>query len=79
MRNGMYHLGFPKKNFFIHNSPQISKDFDVVVGVAYAMNPHRVTRSLVEHFAGIVAALRQTSNVDLRQKFEQVFDEFDEA
>ena len=43
------------------------------------MNPHRVTRSLVEHFAGIVAALRQTSNVDLRQKFEQVFDEFDEA
>ena len=79
MRNGMYHLGFPKKNFLIHNSPQISKDFDVVVEVAYVMNPHRVTRSLVEHFAGIVAALRQTSNVDLRQKFEQFFDEFDEA
>jgi hypothetical protein len=90
MRNGMYHLGFPKKNFLIHNSPQISKDFDVVdirdqqdgqtsVGVVYLMNPHRVTRSLVEHFAGIVAKLRQKSNVDLRQKFEQFFDKFDEA
>jgi hypothetical protein len=30
-------------------------------------------------FAGTVAALRQTRNVDLRQKFEQFFDRFDEA
>lgn len=90
MRNGMYHLGFPKKNFLIHNSPESAKDCDVVQvrdqqdgqsvgGFAYFMNPHRVTRRLVDHFAGIIAALRQTSNHDFRNNFKRFFDEFDAA
>ena len=88
MRNGMYHLGFPKKNFLIHNSQEIPTDFQFVcvrdqqdgqaaIGIVYLMNPHRVTRSLVDHFSGIIVALRQTSNSDLRNKFEQFFDEYD--
>jgi hypothetical protein len=90
MRNGMYHLGYPKKNLLIHNSPKILTDFEVVqirdqqdgetvIGIAYLMNPHLVTRTLVDHFARLIAVLRQTSNVQLRTKFEQFFDDFDAA
>ena len=35
MRNGMYHLGFPKKKFLIHNSPQISR---ILLSVRFAVS-----------------------------------------
>lgn len=90
MRNGMYHLGYPKKNFLIHNSPNIETDVKVfhirdkeggqtLVGVAYLLNPHRVTRTLVDHFAGFTARLRVAGNPDLRRKFEEFFEDFHAA
>jgi hypothetical protein len=81
MRNGMYHLGFPKKNFLIHNSPQIRADFQALVvqevtGRVFLMNPHRVTRTLVNHFGKFITGLRQSSAAVLRKKFEEFFDRY---
>jgi hypothetical protein len=85
MRNGMYHLGYPKKNFLIHNAPGIPHDLEVhnigerkdghlYVGIVYLFNPHRVTRTLVKHFGGFMTRLR--ADPQLREKFEEFFDDF---
>jgi hypothetical protein len=89
MRNGMYHLGFTKKNFEIHNSPTSPHDFEVQpvtnypskpFGFAdlYLMNPHQVTRTLVEHFGKFIDELRLPANAARQQKFLDFVDKFHE-
>src|SRR5262249_15582825 len=86
LRNGLYHLGFPKKNLLIHNSREIPGDIAVCpvqdevdthlfIGVVYLVNPHRMTHSLVEHFGKFIPKVRATDS--LRKKFEEFF-EFDD-
>jgi len=79
MRNGLFHLGFTKRNFIIHNSPNYPRDFEHQPvadrkGFAdvYLMNPHKVTRSIVEHFGKFIDELRDPAN-DVRQKKFQDF------
>ena len=86
MRNGMYHLGLPKRDFIIHNSEVFPSDFAIQIITdavpvtalteAYFMNPHKVTRTLVDHFGGFVDNLKVKSNTALRDNFVRVEDEF---
>lgn len=88
MRNGMFHLGFTKKNFLIHNEAAFSYDFDAQpVGstptdpnpiVAYLMKPHQVTRTIVEHFGRFTDELRRPANSARQEKFEEFVDVFHE-
>jgi len=83
IRNGMYHLAGTKTYLVIHNNPEITKDF-VVDGeshaghLVYRMNPHRVTRTIVDHFPDFVARLRDSKPefADMRRKFLEFFDTF---
>lgn len=85
LRNGLYHLGYPKKNLLIHSSDKIPLDIVVqpvrddredglFVGLAYLVNPHRMTHTLVEHFGRFIPQVR--SNDALKSKFEEFFDDF---
>ena len=87
MRNGLFHLGFTKKNFVIHNSPAYTDDFTVqpvvsnpgepvAFGELYLMNPHRVARTLVEHFGKFIEELRLPTNTARQQQFAKFVDEF---
>jgi len=83
IRNGMYHLAGTKINLFIHNNPNITKDFGVdkaslAEDPVYWMNPHRVTRTIVDHFPSFVAHLRNSEPEfdDMRRKFLEFFDTF---
>lgn len=88
IRNGVYHLGYTKKGLFIHHNNSIStSDFDSKLasdlpkeaGVSgnervYLMDPHRATRTIIEHFATFISRLNQSAA--LQAKFKQFFDEF---
>lgn len=78
MRNGLFHLGFTKKNFLVHNSPNYSGDFEHQpigdpqgFGDVYLMNPHRATRSIVEHFGSFIDDLHDPANKARQDKFEE--------
>jgi hypothetical protein len=79
-RNGMYHLARTKENLGIHNNPRISTEesFKEKVGseLVYGLNPHEMVCTIVNHFPGFVARLREESNTDLRSKFETFFDDY---
>lgn len=88
MRNGLYHLGYPKKNLLVHNSPTEPWEVDRVTvidpredglygGVISLINPRRVAYSIVAHFGWFLDRLR--ANEDWRRKFEQFNDEFFEV
>jgi len=89
IRNGMYHLAGTKSNLAIHNEqndPKFKADFVVADDGSggdpmYFMNPHRVTRTIVDHFPGFVARLRKSESESgmLSNKFEEFFDTFHEA
>lgn len=88
IRNGVYHLGYTKKGLFIHHNNSIStSDFDSKLaselpqeaGVSgnervYLMDPHRATRTIIEHFATFISQLNRSTA--LQTKFEKFFDEF---
>ncbi|NJO00171.1 MAG: hypothetical protein HC875_41690 [Anaerolineales bacterium] len=84
VRNGLYHLAYPKKDVGIHNEDLIStKDFyiknysDVVeVRRVYWVNPHRMIRTIVDHFPTFIARLNDPSFITLHVKFEEFFDKF---
>jgi hypothetical protein len=83
MRNGLFHLGFTKRNFLIHNSPSFPLDFvcQPVVdprGTAdvYLMNPHMVIRSIVGHFGKFIDDLRDPANAARQQKFQDFAGKF---
>lgn len=79
VRNGMYHLAWTKSNLVIHNAPHRSEEFFVTQAgprSVYYLNPHKMVRTIVNHFPGFVARLREESNTDMRSKFETFFDDY---
>jgi hypothetical protein len=81
VRNGIYHLTFAKRGVVIHNSPSIPKDFDVVQkhgDTVYAVNPHRMIRTIVDHFPRFIDRLNdpQSKYDAMREKFVEFFDEY---
>ena len=84
IRNGMYHLGYTKHGLWLHND--VGKDdFQVVqepdpTGTGamidlYHMNPHATIRTIINHFPGFIADLRDPAK-GLQPKFLQFFDQF---
>jgi hypothetical protein len=79
LRNGMYHLGYTKTDLMIHNQPvNFPRDFMVVQRDGhdfYLVNPHGMTRTMVDHFAGFMATLRNYTPAyePLRSKFREFF------
>jgi hypothetical protein len=94
IRNGVYHLAYTKKGLVVHHNNSIStKDFDSKLASelpeeacisgnerVYLMDPHRVTRSIIQHFATFISRLKQPGSqaAGLQAKFEEFFDEFHE-
>ncbi len=79
VRNGMYHLAWTKHNFAIHNDPRIADELFVTQAgpqSVYYLNPHKMVRTIVDHFPSFVARLREESNADSRSKFETFFDDY---
>ena len=84
-RNGMYHLAYTKRGLGIHNDDSIAtKDFYIddsgAAGIprVYWVNPHRMVRTMVNHFPTLIARLNNPDpNFDvMRKKFKEFFDEF---
>jgi len=85
IRNGMYHLAGIKSGVRIQRSV-LEKDFEVLKPSSgneplYSMDIHRVTRTIVDHFPGFVARLRESESKsgEMAGKFEEFFDTFGEA
>lgn len=90
IRNGMYHLAYTKTGLWIHHNNAISAiDFDKKLpdelpeelGLSgadpvYLMDPHLVTRTILDHFPGFLARLRHPDSGDLRAKFKEFFKDF---
>lgn len=83
MRNGLFHLGFTKRNFIIHNCSEYPSDFEHQPisdpkGCAdvYLMNPHKVTRTIVQHFGKFVDELRNPENEVRQKKFHDFAGKF---
>jgi hypothetical protein len=87
LRNGIYHLGYTKRGVVLHNSPEVEDDFggllipqgDNLYRITFGVNPHSLTRTLVNHFPRFVARLKDPAQVALRQKFEEFVDDFHEG
>lgn len=86
VRNGIYHLAYPKKGVGIHNEDSISTndfyidDYSDATGVRriYWVNPHRMIRTIVDHFPTFIARLNNPDpDFDtIRIKFEEFFGKF---
>lgn len=79
LRNGLYHLAMTKQHLWIHNNPSLtSDDFHVTAHSPpeYLVNPHRMVRSLVDHFPTFISRIRNPTNSHLRGGFEAFFDEY---
>lgn len=83
MRNGLFHLGFTKKNFFIHNQPEkFENDFEYHLepidekhaAELYYLNPHALTRTIVDHFGRFIEELRK--DTALHANFVKFIDDF---
>ena len=78
VRNGIYHLGYTKGNLFIWNEAG-RPDFEIDRSrrdPVYYLNPHNLTRTLVDHFPGLMQRLRDPGAGALQQQFERFFVEF---
>lgn len=76
VRNGLYHLGYTKGHLFIHDEPRsrVPEDFWIDRTESpprYFVNPHQVTRKIVDHFPGFIERVR--SDNDLRDRFRRFF------
>jgi hypothetical protein len=87
MRNGIYHLGYPKLNLLLHTADTMPQDILVTpvyekneegmaACIAYLVNPIKVTQTMVRHFDGFVLRLKDPKNSELRAKFEEFYDDF---
>jgi hypothetical protein len=87
LRNGMYHLAYPKLNLLVHKSDTTPQDISyarvydeteegIFDGIVYQVNPIKMTRRMVQHFDGFVRRLKDPKNGELRAKFEEFFDDF---
>jgi hypothetical protein len=82
-RNGLYQLGTTPRGLWVHNERTISmQDFDVVqknpndpATLKYYVNPHSLTRTLVDHFPTVIRRLNaQEQQYDgLRHRFKTLF------
>lgn len=87
LRNGIYHLGYTKRGVILHNSPDVKDDFEGLLiprggknfTMAFGVNPHSLTRTIVKHFPTFIARLRDPALTGLRKKFEEFVDDFHEA
>jgi len=85
IRNGMYHMGYTKSRLFIHHAPnKWPDDFMIVTEDGqnnYLVNPHNLTRTIVEHFPGLMARLRNPDFAldSLRRKFVEFYVAFHAA
>lgn len=83
-RNGLYHLGYTKTGLWIHNDSGCTEDFQkktesdpanaALTIEKYRVNPHRLTRTIVDHFPGFIHRIKTTPA--LKTKFLQFFDQF---
>lgn len=83
IRNGLYHVGYTKSGLWIHNDKGLT-DFETKTEpdpanpgqtiTKYCVNPHLLTRTIVDHFPKFMAKVR----VDpaLTKKFIEYFDDF---
>ena len=79
VRNGVYHLAYTKNGLLIHNDQSITDDFTSVTNgndTNYYVKPHSMVRTVLDHFPGFTARLRDSANTNLRAKFEAFFDDF---
>ena len=61
LRNGLYHLAYTKRHLWIHNdAANTLDDFHVTAHSPpeYLVNPHRMVRSLVDHFPSFISRVR---------------------
>lgn len=82
-RNGLYQLGTTPHGLWVHNERTIStQDFDIIqknpndpATLKYYVNPHSLTRTLVEHFPTVIRRLNaQDQQYDgLRLRFQTFF------
>ena len=87
LRNGIYHLGYTKRGVVLHNSSSTTEDFDGLLipqseniyTMAFGVNPHSLTRTLLNHFPTFMVRLRDPNNKQLRTKFEEFVDDFHDA
>lgn len=79
LRNGLYHLAYTKQHLWIHadESPTLD-DFHVTTHSPpeFWVNPHRMVRSLVDHFPSFISRIRNPNNAHLRGGFEAFFDDY---
>jgi hypothetical protein len=88
-RNGLFSLGSTKRGIWVHNEQSIStKDFDIIrknptdaASEKYYVNPHAVTRTVVDHFPTFIARLNEPdAQVEgMRARFEEYFGDFRDA
>jgi hypothetical protein len=82
VRNGLFHLGYTKSHLFIHNQPsRWPEDFMITNEGGeryYLVNPHSLTRSIVEHFPRLISRLRDPSPeaAPLRGRFVDFYVKF---
>lgn len=84
LRNGIYHLGYTKSGVVLHNMPEYKEDFEGLMlpkgdnryTVAFGVNPHRLTRTITNHFPTFISRLRDPAQADLREKFLEFLDDF---
>lgn len=67
LRNGLYHLGMTKGGLWIHNQPnECPTDFaiDEINGNRrYLVNPHGMTRTIIQHFGNFIVRLGATEEL----------------
>lgn len=79
LRNGLYHLAYTKNQLWIHNDLSLTlDDFHVTTHSPpeFLVNPHRMVRSLVDHFPSFVSRIRDVTETHLRGGFVQFFDDY---
>jgi hypothetical protein len=82
VRNGIFHLGYTKSHLYIHHRPsEFPHDFSVELKGAetyYFVNPHNMTRTIVDHFPSVMNRLRNSAvEYDgLRKKFREFYVDF---
>ena len=72
LRNGLFHDGMTRKNFFINGEYPIAVAF--LEGDLIMVNPHLFLNKIRGEFEQYISLLKDPVNVDLRKNFEKMFD-----
>lgn len=84
VRNGLYHLGFTKSHLYIHHQPdRWPHDFTIELQNAepyYFVNPHNMTRRILDHFPTLMSRLRAADEQGpLMTQFKKFYVDFHEG